>query len=132
MAQAQRSVTSNISSVDFLAEPLGTQELGDLNIVTVGDETAVEGLRAGTVMGKITASGKYVPYNDAGTDGEEDAVGILTQDISVNDMFVVDTAGVKTKKEKAATLFTKGSMFEAKLTGVDAAAKVDLADITFV
>jgi len=34
-------------------------------------------LSAGTVLGKITASGKYGPYSASATDGRQTAVGIL-------------------------------------------------------
>lgn len=31
----------------------------------------------GTVLGQLSATGKYVPYDDAETDGREDAAGVL-------------------------------------------------------
>ena len=34
-------------------------------------------LKAGAVLGKVTASGKYAPYNPAGADGTETAAAIL-------------------------------------------------------
>ena len=38
-------------------------------------------LVSGTVLGKITASGKYTPVTVAAADGSEDAAGILFQDV---------------------------------------------------
>ena len=34
----------------------------------------------GAVLGRITASGKYVPYSNAAADGSQTAVAILTWD----------------------------------------------------
>ncbi|OHD13232.1 MAG: hypothetical protein A2Y41_07835 [Spirochaetes bacterium GWB1_36_13] len=56
---------------------------GGHQIVTLGI-TVVSGsgeLKAGTVLGKITASGKYKPYLKTNTDGSEEAKCILTADI---------------------------------------------------
>jgi len=39
--------------------------------------TSGEVLAVGAVVGKVTATGKYVAYNDAGVAGEEVAAGIL-------------------------------------------------------
>lgn len=47
---------------------------------------------AGTVLGKVTASGKYVPYNDDGTDdGSRTAAAILLADV---DATSADTTAV--------------------------------------
>jgi hypothetical protein len=45
--------------------------------VTVAAETT---LKAGMVLGRLSASGKYVPYDDAETDGSEVAYGILYEE----------------------------------------------------
>lgn len=45
------------------------------DVVTVTQAGAA--LAAGTVMSKLTASGKWVPYDDEGTDGSEVASGVL-------------------------------------------------------
>jgi hypothetical protein len=42
-------------------------------------------LKAGTVLGKITASGKYVAYDSNNGDGEETAAGILLADCDASD-----------------------------------------------
>lgn len=50
-----------------------------VDLITV---LADEVLEAGAVLGKITASGKYVAYNDDGTDdGRRTVAGILMTDI---------------------------------------------------
>lgn len=37
-------------------------------------------LKSGTVLGRVTATGEYKPYDDANTDGSETALGILLLD----------------------------------------------------
>jgi hypothetical protein len=47
---------------------------------------------AGTVLGKVTASGEYVPYNDDGTDdGSRTAAAVLLADV---DATSADTTAV--------------------------------------
>lgn len=55
--------------------------------------TVVSGqnLAAGTVVGKITASGKYTAYDDDNGDGSEAAAGILVCAVDATD---ADKAGV--------------------------------------
>lgn len=82
---------------------------------------------SGTVLGKVTATGFYGPYNDALTDGSNVAKGHLLNDIKF-------TAG-DTHKVGAA-LYWRGIVKEANLpnfTGtanakgeIDAAGKVDI------
>lgn len=74
-------------------------------------------LRSGTPLGKITASGKYGPYNDGATDGRQTLVGHL---------LTPQTVG--TGNDIVAPLFTHGRVVEARLPiAIDAAAKVDVA-----
>ena len=50
------------------------------DVVTV---TATAGaLGAGTILGKITATGKYIQHDDAAVDGSETAAAILLADIA--------------------------------------------------
>ncbi|RMD93351.1 MAG: head decoration protein [Alphaproteobacteria bacterium] len=57
------------------------------------DITVVSGqnLVAGTVLGKITASGKYTAWDPAAVDGSETAVGVLVDDVDASSG---DAAGV--------------------------------------
>lgn len=54
---------------------------GDLSRETVVIVTGSGKLEAGTVLGRITASGKYKPYDDNNTDGSEVAAAILIYDV---------------------------------------------------
>ncbi|MBC7328855.1 head decoration protein [bacterium] len=71
-------------------------------------------LTAGTVLGKITASGKYGPYDDTATDGRETAVGILAEDVDA------------TNSDVGTWMIVHGVVKESALTGLDANAKADL------
>ena len=96
------------------------------------DSTAVDSgsspttlLRKGLVLGRNTSSGKYFAYDDTGTDGREVAKGILNQSRETRDRFgdVEDTRS---------TMVIHGHVDQAQPFGLDAAARVDLADgITF-
>ena len=50
--------------------------------VTVNEASAVD-YKIGEVLGKVTASGKYVQYDETAVDGSETAAAIVLQDISI-------------------------------------------------
>lgn len=69
----------------------------------------------GTVMGKVTATGKWLPYRDTATDGTQTAAGILeygAEDLTTDQKVVVITRATE----------VIGSL----LTGLDANATADL------
>lgn len=70
----------------------------------------------GTIMGKVTATGRFVAYSDVAANGAEVARGVLMHHIDPA------TAG----EHLQATMFASGNFVEAKLTGLDTAAKADL------
>lgn len=73
-------------------------------------------LKSGEPLGKITASGKYGPYDNAAVDGREVLVGHLftAQHVGTGDI--------------VAPLFDHGRVIEAKLPrAVDAPGKTDVA-----
>lgn len=51
-------------------------------------------LNSGAVLGQISASGKYVPFDDASSDGREDAAGILYAELVNDTVAAVDKTGV--------------------------------------
>ncbi len=71
-------------------------------------------LTKGTVLGKITASGKYDAYAAGGSGGLETAKAILAED-----------AEDATSADVASIAYFAGDFNEAALTGIDAAGKVD-------
>lgn len=76
-------------------------------------------VKAGTVLGKITASGLFGPYKDGNADGTETADCILLHTVDLTD------------GNAAAAAVTQGVVREARLTGIDANGKADLKHIEF-
>lgn len=89
---------------------------GSLSREEVTIAAAATALVAGTVMGKITASGKYVAYANGASDGTEVAAGILYA-------AVADSAA----DQKGVLIVRHAEVEESQLTGIDANGKVDLA-----
>ncbi|MNW38162.1 hypothetical protein D3C74_152210 [compost metagenome] len=77
-------------------------------------------VKKGTVLGKVTASSKFIPYDPNATDGSEVAVCILDND--------QDT----TLTDIGASAWIGAVFMESKLTGLDAAAKTALKLCYFV
>ena len=71
-------------------------------------------LLKGTLLGKVTASGKYVPYNDANVDGSQTAKLVLAED--ADDATLADVNAIA---------FASGHFNSAALAGYNAAAGVD-------
>lgn len=89
-------------------------------------------LRAGLVLGKITASSRYKQYDNAAVDGSQTAVGFLRHDIDLRD-------ANGTQQNTPAVMITVCEVSTAKIptsganyTGLDANAITDLAGKTIV
>lgn len=79
---------------------------------------------SGLVLGKISASGLYGPYDNGAGDGRETAAGLLFSSLRA-----IDTATGNPLAKVGGALFVHGFVNEAKLpaqSGLDAAAKTDL------
>ena len=64
------------------AVPASEENFAELLNESYGSKDRLEGtVVSGTVVGKITASGKYKPVTVAATDGSEDAAGIVMWDV---------------------------------------------------
>lgn len=115
----------------WLRGPHGTEPGANASITL--DIPAFAGLHpngfvpSGIVLGKITASGKYGPYDPAGLDGTETAAGLLFGSLTVEDgATVVGGALVNHAYVNAAKLplaSGKGAL--------DAAARAELTHIIF-
>jgi hypothetical protein len=77
-------------------------------------------LTAGTVLGKITASGKYGPYDPTATDGRQTAVGILMENADA------------TNADVGANMLVHGIFIASALTGLDATARGQLKGCIFI
>lgn len=82
---------------------------------------AAGAMAAGTVLGKITASGKYVAYNNGASDGSQTAAGILWD--AVPDLAV---------DQKATAIVRHAEVTKSVLTGLDAPAEVELAAVGII
>lgn len=88
-------------------------------------------VRSGTVLGIVTATGRYTRYNDAGVAGENVARYHLYTSVQLRE--TIDTAGAF-KNVGAAGLW-HGQVVEAKLPtghGLDANGKADLNQVRYV
>jgi len=88
-----------------------------VSVVVAQDAAAAADMEAGTVLGRITATGEYAPYDDTAGDGTEVARGILKTPISQDDLI----AGTND-----AAMYYRGAFLTDKLVGMDAAGLVDL------
>lgn len=64
----------------LISEAAGTRSRDSVKVTVPANTTYV----AGYVLGKLSATGKHVPYDNAGSDGSESAAAILFDD-AVND-----------------------------------------------
>lgn len=82
--------------------------------VTVASGSGV--LERGTVLGRVTADGKYVPYKAANADGSQVPRAVLAARVDATD------ADVKT------SVYVHGEFNSKAMTGIDAAAKLKLQE----
>lgn len=78
-------------------------------------------LRPGLIMGMVTATGKFKEYDNSDSDGTETAIGILKHQVKLLDSDGNACDGI-------APIVIGGYVDESELHGLNAAAKVDLAD----
>lgn len=78
-------------------------------------DAAAPAMVSGTLVGKITASGKYTKYDNAAADGTQTCVGILYSQL--------DNLAVA---QNGAVIVRSAEVAAARLTGSDAAGVADL------
>lgn len=106
------ALTESIRAGEFLlAEANGSISREEIDIAASSGDMV-----AGTLLGKVTASGEYAPYNDGAADGTETAAAILYASVA-------DSASVQSAVGVARHAEVIGSM----LTGNDANGTADLA-----
>lgn len=96
----------------LVSEADGTRSRDEVTVTQSG-----AALVSGTVMAKLTASGKYVPYDNAaaGSTGAEVAAGVLYTPLAA-----------KTGDSKAVVIVRDAEVYGAALTGSDSAGVADL------
>ena len=105
------ALTETRRTGDFLlSEASGTRSREEVTI-----DLSAAALIPGTVMSKLTATGKWVAYDDVGTDGSEVASGILYA-------AVADSAA----DQKGVVLVRDCEVTGIRLTGSNANAVADL------
>lgn len=99
---------------DFILDEANGQRSRE-NIVVTQTGAAIV---SGTLLGKVTATGKYKPYNNAAADGTEVAAGILYQHLYA-----------ATGDVKAVGFVRDCEVVRGALTGLDTAGEADLKAI---
>ncbi len=94
---------------------------GSISRAEVTIAAAAAALPAGAVLGKLSASGKYVAYNNAASDGSQTAAGILYESVP-------DAAS----DQKAVAIVRHAEVMGAMLTGLDTDAVADLAALQII
>lgn len=115
-------VNNEIKRNDFAIIIALNRHLADLQPVRLKNVGAA--YQAGLVLGRITASGLYAAYNDSNSDGTQVAAAVLMEDVALEDQ-------TASGNPVARGIFA-GYVFQDKLTGLDAAAKVDLGARTII
>lgn len=107
-------LTSNPRLAEFvLTEASGQRSRENIVVAQTGAE-----IKSGTVLGKITASGKYAPYNNAASNGTEVAAGVL-----------YNWLPAATGDTKAVGFVRDCEVVRGSLTGLDTAGEADLKAI---
>lgn len=116
----------------WLRGPHGTEPGANPNVTldvskfTAGIHYPNGFIPSGIVLGKITASGKYGPYEAAATDGRETAAGFLFGSLTVQGTAPIASGLVMHGFVNAAKL-----PLQSGIGALDAAARVDLTHIIF-
>jgi hypothetical protein len=103
------------------AEFLLSEASGERSREQVVLSSTAAALVAGTVLGKVTASGEYVAYATGASDGSETAVAIL-----------FDNAADLAADQKVLVIARDAEVIEAELTSLDAAGKAELAAVGII
>lgn len=131
-----KSTSYQTDNRDWLSSNFGCDEPRtvtlDISDFTAGTHYPNGYIPAGTVLGRITSTGLFGPYNNAGAGGRDVAAGILFSAVKVPNP-------ADTTKDAAGAMLEMGLIVEAKLpfgggagqvdaTGkIDATGKTDLA-----
>lgn len=108
-------MTTKLTQVPRVEEFLLSEANGYLSRDEVTVTLQASAMKSGTVMSKLTATGKWVPYDDVGTDGSEVASGIL---------YTAQPAG--TGDVKAVMFVRDCEVVRAALTGLNTNGEADL------
>lgn len=111
------TITEGVHCAEFIM----TEANGSRSRETVTIAAAAPAMVAGTLVGKITATGKFSVYNNAASDGSEVAAGI-----------VYDNVADKTVDQRVTIIARHAEVVAALLTGSDAAGLADLKALAII
>jgi Bacteriophage lambda head decoration protein D len=118
----ERSVGTVGGDIEFLASEHYTVKRVGITLdstLWTADGNGDKIVPKGSVLGRVTATGRYGPYNNAAGDGREVAKGFLIE--GTNLKFGNQVTG----------LVIAGSVIAARCSGLDAAGIVDLPTFVF-
>jgi len=99
----------------------------DISKFTAGTHFPNGYIPSGTVLGKVTASGLYGPYNDAASDGTQTAAGLLIASVRVTQASGTNATRVSSGLMIRGDVIQANMPFSGATTGaIDANGKADL------
>lgn len=111
------TLTQGKNVLEFLLSEGNGQRSREAVVVTQSGAA----LASGTVLGKITASGKFVPYAPGASDGSENAVAVLIPNLPA-----------ATGDVRAAVIARDAEVKSSMLTGRDTAGDAELAAVGII
>lgn len=113
-------LTETIHPGEWLISDEGTRSR-DALVVTVPAQTVI---RTGTVLGKITASGKWVPSLNAAADGSQVAAAVLLYDIPAQAAGDVKATAITREAEVWGAMLNGGTALESGVAAELAAQQI--------
>lgn len=103
----------------------------DISKFTAGTHYPNGYIPSGTVIGKVTATGLFGPYNNAATDGTEVAYGLTYGDVRAIRSNGTAATKVGTGAVVSGTVAQAKLPFQSGTGSIDTAGKTDLAQVRF-
>lgn len=114
-------LTEGTRKAEYLVSEANDYRSRDEEVVTVPANTTLE---AGTILGTITATGKFVRQDTAATDGSESHAGILFEPLINDTGAAVDYGATVTTRDaevRKGALVYEDSAASGEITAADAA-----------
>jgi hypothetical protein len=112
---SQQLVDSGYPTLPFVVNDVGQDALYSITI-----QSGTDALPGGTVLGEVTATGKFDAYDGGGSGGLETAVGILMNRVD------------PTNGDELGAMLVYGHVRSGSLFGLDSNAMTDLDKFHFV
>lgn len=130
-----QTTTYQVADRRWLLSPHGTDYTPgvtlDVSKFTAGTHYPNGYIPSGTVVGRVTATGKVGPYDDAASDGRQTAVGILFADCRVTRSNGTTATNVGTGVLVHGIVSVAKLPFQSGTGSIDANGKADLPLIRF-